>query len=90
MPSPSPAGRRRKRVGPPLRRLPGVPGPPMRVEVTASPYTFEGRMQQLGAFTSSIRPASGWKGWVGRAAVLIVLLPTLLAIAYQLYFLFAD
>lgn len=62
----------------------------MPVEITANAYTFEGHMQRLGALTSSIRRAPGWKGWVGRIAVLIVLLPTLLAIAYQLWFLFAD
>ena len=62
----------------------------MRVEVTASPYTFEGRMQQLGALTSSIRRTPGWKGWVGRIAVLAALLACLILVADQVWFLFAD
>ena len=90
MARPTPALRRRKYVDPPRRRSPGAPGPPVPVEITTNAYTFEGHLQRLGALTSAIRRASGWKGWVGRIAVLVVLLPTLLGLAYQLWFLFAD
>jgi len=67
-----------------------MPGPPMPVEITANAYTFEGHTQRLGALSASIRRAPGWKGWVGRIAVLAVLFPTLVMVAYQAWFLFAG
>jgi len=53
-----------------------VPGPLTH----HSPYTLEGRIEQLGAFASGVRRRNGWRRLAGRILALVILLPFLVGL----------
>jgi len=56
-------------------------GRPVPVPLTRhSPYTLEGRIEQLGMFASAVRRRNGWGRLAGRILALVILLPFLVGL----------